>query len=108
MGLELPYRYNVAADLLDRNLEAGRGEKVAIFSAGGATRYRELFGMACGAARTFSELGVRREERILIVAFDNAGCVPAFLGPIRPGAGPVPVNPLLQPPQDYNHYIDDS
>ena len=107
-GLELPYRYNVAADLLDRNLEAGRGEKVAIFSAGGATRYRELFGMACGAARTFSELGVRREERILIVAFDSAGWVAAFLGAIRLGAVPVPVNPLLQRSEDYDHYIEDS
>jgi len=107
-GLELPYRYNVAADLLDRNLEAGRGEKVAIFSAGGATRYRELFGMACGAARTFGELGVRREERILIVAFDSPGWVAAFLGAIRLGAVPVPVNPLLQRSEDYDHYIEDS
>jgi benzoate-CoA ligase len=66
-GLELPNRYNVAADLLDRNLNAGRGDKVAIYSAGGGTTYRELFGLACGAARTFGELGVRREERVLIV-----------------------------------------
>src|SRR5258708_5412628 len=107
-GLELPYRYNVAADLLDRNLEAGRGEKVAIFSAGGATRYRELFGLACGAARTFSELGVRREERVLIVAYDSPGWVAAFLGAIRLGAVPVPVNPLLQRSEDYDHYIEDS
>ncbi|HWO92777.1 MAG TPA: benzoate-CoA ligase family protein, partial [Methylomirabilota bacterium] len=76
--------------------------------AGGATRYRELFGMACGAARTFRELGVRREERILIVAFDSAGWVAAFLGAIRLGAVPVPVNPLLQRSEDYDHYIEDS
>src|SRR5260370_8455498 len=100
MGLELPYRYNVAADLLDRNLEAGRGEKVAIYSAGGATRYRELFGMACAAARTFSDLGVRREERILIVAFDSPGCVAAFLGPLLLCTVPVPANPLPQRPDD--------
>jgi len=106
--LELPYRYNVAADLLDRNLEAGRANKVAIYSAGGGTTYREIFGLACGAARTFSELGVRREERILIVAFDSPAWVAAFLGAIRFGAVPVPVNPLLQRSEDYDHYIDDS
>jgi benzoate-CoA ligase family protein len=108
MGLELPYRYNVAADLLDRNLEAGRADKVAIYSAGGGTTYREIFGLACGAARTFGELGVRREDRILIVAFDSPGWVAAFLGAIRLGAVPVPVNPLLQRSEDYDHYIDDS
>ena len=107
-GLDLPNRYNVAADLLDRNLDAGRGDKVAIYSAGGGTTYRELFGLACGAARTFNELGVRREERVLIVAYDSPGWVAAFLGAIRHGAVPVPVNPLLQRSEDYDHYIEDS
>jgi benzoate-CoA ligase family protein len=107
-GLELPNRYNVAADLLDRNLDAGRGDKVAIHSAGGNVTYRELFQLSCGAARTLDELGVRREERVLIVAFDSPGWVAAFLGAIRLGAVPVPVNPLLQRSEDYDHYIDDS
>ena len=107
-GLELPNRYNVAADLLDRNLEAGRGDKVAIHSAGGDVTYRELFELSCGAARTLAELGVRREERVVIVAFDSPGWVAAFLGAIRMGAVPVPVNPLLQRSEDYDHYIEDS
>jgi benzoate-CoA ligase len=107
-GLELPNRYNVAADLLDRNLEAGRGDKVAIHSAGGDVTYRELFELSCGAARTLSELGVRREERVVIVAFDSPGWVAAFLGAIRHGAVPVPVNPLLQRSEDYDHFIEDS
>src|SRR5437660_3399426 len=107
-GLKLPNRYNVAADLLDRNLEAGRGDKVAIHSAGGDVTYRELFELSCGAARTLAELGVRREERVVIVAFDSPGWVAAFLGAIRIGALPVPVNPLLQRSEDYDHYIEDS
>jgi benzoate-CoA ligase family protein len=107
-GLELPNRYNVAADLLDRNLNAGREGKVAIHSAGGDVTYGELFKLACGAARTLAELGVRREERVLIVAFDSPGWVAAFLGAIRHGAVPVPVNPLLQRSEDYDHFIEDS
>jgi len=107
-GLELPNRYNVGADLLDRNLMAGREGKVAIHSAGGDVTYRELFRLACGAARTLAELGVRREERVLIVAFDSPGWVAAFLGAIRHGAVPVPVNPLLQRSEDYDHFIEDS
>jgi benzoate-CoA ligase family protein len=107
-GFELPNRYNVAADLLDRNLKAGRADKVAIHSAGGDVTYGELFALACGAARRLNELGVRREERVLIVAYDSPGWVAAFLGAIRKGAVPVPVNPLLQRSEDYDHYIEDS
>jgi benzoate-CoA ligase family protein len=106
--LELPDRYNVAADLLERNLRAGRGSKVAINHAGGEVTYADLHSMAWGAADRFRELGVRREERILIVAFDSPGWVAAFLGAGLIGAVPVPVNPLLQRSEDYDHYIEDS
>jgi benzoate-CoA ligase family protein len=107
-GLDLPNRYNVGADLLDRNLRAGRAGKVAIHAATGEVTYGELFKLACGAARTLAELGVRREERVLIVAFDSPGWVATFLGAIRHGAVPVPVNPLLQRSEDYDHFIEDS
>src|ERR1700730_16572873 len=106
-GLDLPNRYNVAAALLDRNLNAGRADKIAIHSAGGDVSYGELFKLACGAARTLKELGVRREERVLIVAYDSPGWVAAFLGAIRFGAVPVPVNPLPAPPEDSDHFIED-
>ena len=107
-GLELPDRYNVGADLLERNLSAGRADKLAIASAAGDLTYSDLFKLACGAAQALRDLGVRREERVLIVGYDSPGWVAAFLGAIRIGAVPVPVNPLLQRSEDYDHYIDDS
>ena len=106
--VDLPDRYNVAADLLERNLAAGRAAKVAIHSASGDVTYDDLFNLACGAARSLLDLGVRREERVLIAGYDSPGWVAAFLGAIRIGAIPVPVNPLLQRSEDYDHYIDDS
>jgi benzoate-CoA ligase len=51
---------------------------------------------------------VRREERVLIAGYDSPGWVAAFIGAIRLGAIPVPVNPLLQRSEDYDHYIEDS
>jgi acyl-coenzyme A synthetase/AMP-(fatty) acid ligase len=45
---------------------------------------------------------------VLIVAFDSPGWVAAFLGAILHGAVPVPVNPLLQRSEDYDHFIEDS
>ena len=107
-GLELPERYNVGADLLERNLAAGRDNKVAIYSATKDLTYGDLFKLACGAARALNDLGVRREERVLIAGYDSPGWVAAFLGAIRLGAVPVPVNPLLQRSEDYDHYIEDS
>jgi benzoate-CoA ligase family protein len=107
-GLELPDEYNVAADLLGRNLKAGRGAKVAIHHAGGEVTYAELDALARGAAAMLLGLGVRREERVLIVAYDSPGLVAAFLGAGLIGAVPVPVNPLLQRSEDYDHYIEDS
>src|SRR5216684_694328 len=106
--LDLPDRYNVGADLLERNLEAGRENKTAIFSAAGDLTYLDLFKLTNGAARALHALGVRREERVLIAAYDSPGWVASFLGAIRLGAIPVPVNPLLQRSEDYDHFIEDS
>jgi benzoate-CoA ligase family protein len=107
-GLDLAERYNVGADLLERNLEAGRANKVAIHSIQPDITYGDLYKLTCGAARTLQYLGVRREERVLLVGYDSPGWVAAFLGAIRLGAVPVPVNPLLQRSEDYDHYIEDS
>ncbi|MDQ6918065.1 MAG: benzoate-CoA ligase family protein [Candidatus Dormibacteraeota bacterium] len=99
--------YN-ASILLDRNLEAGRGGKVAVHWSGGSVTYRELHGLVCAAGLRFEELGVRREERILLPMDDSPAMMAAFWGAIRIGAVPVPVNPLLQRSEDYDHYFADS
>ena len=106
-GLDLADRYNVGADLLDRNLPH-RATKVAIHSVAGDLTYADLFNLSCGAAKALTDLGVRREERVLLAAYDSPGWVAAFLGAIRMGAIPVPVNPLLQHSEDYDHYLEDS
>ncbi len=108
MTPQLLDRYNVAADLLDRNLKAGRGPKTAIRSAHGDLTYAGLSRLVDGAARSLLERGVRREERVLICGFDTPGWVAAFLGAIKIGAIPVPVNPVLQRTEDYRHFIEDS
>ena len=105
--LDLPDRYNVAADLLSRNLPT-RSSKVAIHSATADVTYAELSNLVQGAARQLLDLGVRREERILLAGYDSPGWVAIFLGAIQIGAIPVPVNPLLQRSEDYDHYLDDS
>ena len=103
----MPGSYN-ASTLLDRNLEAGRGDKVAVHWSGGSVTYQQLHGLTCATGRRLEELGVRREERILLPLDDSPAMMAAFWGAIRIGAVPVPVNPLLQRSEDYDHYFADS
>src|SRR5437762_5244555 len=105
--MELPDRYNVGADLIERNLPQ-RSAKIAIHSATADLTYSDLFKLVSGAARRLLDLGVRREERVLIAGYDSPGWVASFLGAIRIGAVPVPVNPLLQRSEDYDHFLEDS
>ncbi len=103
----MPGSYN-ASTLLDRNLEAGRGGKVAVHWSGGSVTYQQLLGLVCATGRRFEELGVRREERILLPLDDSPALMAAFWGAIRIGAVPVPVTPLLQGSEDYDHSFADS
>ena len=102
----LPERYNVST-ILDRNLEAGRGGKVAVRSGDREVTYEQLLADACAAGRAFRALGVGREQRILLVLDDTPAFPAAFLGAIRAGLVPVPLNPLFKP-DDYHYLLADS
>ncbi len=102
----LPERYNVSV-LLDSNLDAGRGDKVAIYCAEEQVTYGDLFNRVCRMGRALMEFGLRREERILLVLGDSPAFPIAFLGAIRIGAVPVPVNPLLRT-EDYRYFVEDT
>jgi benzoate-CoA ligase family protein len=100
-------RANVSL-LLEHNLEAGRGDKTALITSDDGERtYAQLHRDACRAAAHLRDLGVRREERVLLVLDDTPAFHAAFLGAIRLGAVPVPVN-ILARAQDYGYYLDDS
>ena len=94
--------------LLDANLEAGRGSKKALITADEtAWTYTDLYQAACRVAVYLQDLGVRRGERILLVLDDTPVFPSAFLGAIRMGAVPIPVN-FLARPDDFGYFLDDS
>ncbi|MGH9833359.1 MAG: benzoate-CoA ligase family protein [Blastocatellia bacterium] len=104
--LTLPEKYN-ACTLLDANLEAGRGEKTAIYFNDERITYRDLHDRACAMGRALRALGVAREDRVLLILGDTPAFPVAFFGAMRIGAVPVPVNPLYKPP-DFRFFIEDS
>ena len=103
---EMPERYNVST-ILDANLEAGREAKAAIVGEYGEVSYERLLAMACAAGRALRALGVQREQRVLMVMDDTPAFPAVFLGAIRAGMVPVPVNPLFKA-EDYRYLLADS
>ncbi len=57
--------------------------------------YGELHDAVCRVATGLRALGVRSEDRVAVVVHDSVEFAAAFLGALRLGAVPVPVNPLL-------------
>src|SRR5574341_1414849 len=100
-------QYNAAVDLIERNLAAGRGGKVAYIDDGGTTTYAQLAERVDRAANALRGLGLKREQRIAIAMLDSADWAALFLGAIKAGVVPVALNTLLTP-ADYEYQLRDS
>src|SRR3982074_3381780 len=87
--------YNAVTWLLDRNVDEGRGGKLAFTDTVSELTYGELQKQSCRAANMLRRLGVRREERVAMIMLDTVDFPIVFLGAIRAGIVPVPLNTLL-------------
>ena len=106
-GIELPRSYNVAVELIERNLRDGRGARTAIVDHDGAHSYAALSERIDRAAGALAALGLDAEQRLALVMLDTVDFVAAFLGAIKLGAVPVPLNTLLTA-DDYRYLLRDS
>jgi len=88
-----PERFNAAAHLLALN--AGLANKLAYVDDNQRLTYGELAERVRRCAAGLLALGLRREERVLMVMHDSVDFPVAFLGALYAGIVPVPVNTLL-------------
>jgi len=95
------------SDLVGDQVNAGRGDACAIKADDGTLTYDELRRQINRAGHLLRELGVRREERVLLVLDDTSVFPVIFLGAIRIGAVPIPVSPLDRD-ENFRHFVDDS
>ena len=92
-AIALPERFNFAAHLLAAN--AGRAAKTAYIDDTQTLSYSELADRVRRCAAGLLALGLRREERVLMVLQDSVDFPVAFLAALYAGIVPVPVNTLL-------------
>src|SRR5262249_40695051 len=102
-----PRDYNFAADILKRNLDAGRSDKIAFIDHRGKYSYGDLADRVERFGHVLRGLGMRSEERILICLLDSIDWPIAFLGAIKAGVVAVPVNTLMTE-DDYRFMLEDS
>jgi benzoate-CoA ligase len=103
----VPRDYNFAADILKRNLDLGRADKLAYVDQRGGYTYLQLAERVERFGHVLRSLGIRREERVLICLTDTVDWPTAFLGAIKAGVIAVPVNTLLTA-DDYRFMLADS
>lgn len=100
--------FNAATYFVDRHIAEGRANEIAIECEERRISYGELCELVnrTGAALR-DELGVRPEERVLLLMLDGPEMVCAFFGAIKIGAIPIPINTLWTP-ADYEFVLSDS
>ncbi len=105
--IELPRCYNAAHDLVERNLAAGRAEKLAYIDDHGRYTFADLAQRVNRVAHALSALGLQPEDRIMVALHDTIDFPSVFLGAIKAGIIPIAINTLLTT-ADYRFMLEDS
>ena len=102
---QLGAHFNFAQHLIQRN--SGRAAKAAFIDDQGALSFGELEQRIRRMAAALLALGVRREERVLLLMHDCCDWPVSFLGALYAGIVPVAVNTLLTA-DDYAYMLQNS
>jgi benzoate-CoA ligase len=105
--VKVPDQFNVADYLVDRHVREGRGGRSAIICGDESVTYAQVAERSNRVGNGLRSLGVRREERVLLLLLDTPAFVYSFFGAQKIGAVPIPTNTLLKS-QDYLYMLNDS
>ena len=104
----IPDQFNAATYFVDRNVELGRGDSIAIECGDRRISYAEVLDNVNRFGNALKHiLGVRIEERVLLLLLDCPEYAYAFFGAIKTGAVPIPTSTLFKP-ADYEYLLNDS
>jgi len=104
----IPQDFNVATYFVDRHAAEGRGDNIAIEFGDERITYRQVLDNTNRVGNALRDaLGVRIEERVLLLLLDCPEFVYSFFGAIKIGAVAVPTNTLWKAP-DYEYILNDA
>jgi benzoate-CoA ligase family protein len=104
----LPEIFNAATHFVDRNVDEGRGDHVAIECGDERVTYRQVAERVNRMAHALRhQLHVQPEQRIALILQDTPAFAYSFFGAIKAGIVPVPLNTLWRA-KDYQHALNDS
>src|SRR6516165_8427836 len=87
---------NACEYLLDRRIQAGDGDRLALISVAGELTYAQLLDRVQRAAGALHELGLQPEQRLVMFMSDGLDFVTVYLAAMRIGAIPVPISTMLR------------
>ncbi|MBI4464915.1 MAG: benzoate-CoA ligase family protein [Acidobacteria bacterium] len=106
-AVHIPDTFNIASYFIDRNLELGRGKKVALHEDGRQLTYAQLAEMVNRCGNALRALGMEPENRVLMAVPDSAEFFALFFGAAKISVVPIPLNTAARP-DDYLYYLHDS
>jgi benzoate-CoA ligase family protein len=89
--------FNASTYLLDRHIDHGGGDRLALTGVAGELTYAQLHDRVRRTAGGLRRAGVQPEQRLLMLMADSPDFVTVFLAALRIGAVPVPVSTMLRP-----------
>ena len=101
--------FNIATELVDRHVAEGRGLRPALQLAHQQrdVSYAELQALVNRAGNVLLEAGIQPEQRVAIVLPDGPEFVATFIGAMKIGAVPVPMNTAARP-SELQYMLSDS
>ncbi len=105
--MTFPREYNAVTDLLDKNIDAGRSEKIAFIDQNNSVTYGDLVKNTHQVANLLRSIGIQQESRVALLMHDTIEWPAVFLGAIRAGVVPVAINTLLGA-EPYQYILSDS
>lgn len=104
--INIPDEFNIVSFLLDRHVRE-RPDKIVIYYKDERITYATLGEIANRFGNALLNLGVERENRVMICLPDCPEFIAAYLGIMKIGAVPVPVSTMALS-TDYLYYLNDS
>src|SRR5258708_36188503 len=87
--------YNAATDFVDANVARGLGQKIAFIDTDRTLTYGELQARTFQFAAALKTLGLRPEDRVLLLLPDTVDYPVAFWGALPAAGVAIPLNTLL-------------